>query len=79
MKSRIPTSHPRGSATGWSGFLPRTAVVRVDSGVLTRFVKRTCTRLVTQTWEQLGDVVGDGGFGVELLTAELDGDLLQWA
>lgn len=29
--------------------------------------------------EQFGDVAGDGGFGVELLTAELDGDLLQRA
>lgn len=41
--------------------------------------KLTCTRLVTQTDEHLDDVVGNGGFGVELLTAELDGDLLQWA
>ena len=39
----------------------------------------TCTRLVTQTGEHLGDVVGDSGFGLELLTSELDGDLLQRA
>ena len=44
-----------------------------------RSVDLTCTRLVTQTGEHLSDVVGDGGFSVELLTAELDGDLLQRA
>lgn len=34
---------------------------------------------MTQTGEYLDDVVGDGGFGDALLTAELEGDLLQWA
>ena len=40
----------------------------------------TCTGLVTQAREHCGDVVGDGGFGVELLAAgDADGDLLQGA
>ena len=40
----------------------------------------TCTGLVTQAREHCGDVVGDGGFGVELLAAgDADGDVLQGA
>ncbi len=39
----------------------------------------TCTGLVTQFAEDFGEVVGDSGFGLELLTAESDGDVLQGA
>jgi len=37
------------------------------------------TCLVPQPGEDFGGVGGDGGFGLELLAGELDGDVLQGA
>ena len=39
----------------------------------------SCTGLVPQTGQHLGGVSRDPGFGGELLTTELDGDLLERA